>query len=206
MIATALRVTDADGLDALTMRRLGTELGVDPMAAYRHVAGKADLLDAIVEAVLAEIEIPEPGGRWDLWFGQLARNFRSTLLRHPHTLPVVSTRPPVTPAAWQPIEAALGVLVANGFDLQTASDAVDCMSYVVLGHAIAEVGVGPGPDSSSVDSSHVNSMGALDPSAFPHISAASTTTVHDSTAIFELGLDGLLSALRARQRATPGRH
>ena len=70
MIATALRVTDADGLDALTMRRLGTELGVDPMAAYRHVAGKADLLDAIVEAVLAEIKIPEPGGRWDVWFGQ----------------------------------------------------------------------------------------------------------------------------------------
>ncbi len=153
VVATALAVVDADGLSALTMRRLGTELGVDPMAAYRHVSGKADLLDAIVEAVLAEIEIPERTGPWDAWFARLARNFRSTLLSHPHTLPVVSTRPPVTPAAWQPVEAALAVLVDGGFGLQSASDAVDCMTYLVLGHVTAEVGVSPGPDSAQVDAS-----------------------------------------------------
>jgi AcrR family transcriptional regulator len=199
--AAALAVVDADGLPALTMRRLGSELGVDPMAAYRHVDRKAGLLDAIVEAVLAEIEIPARTGPWDAWFARLARNFRATLLRHPHTLPVVSTRPPVTPAAWQPVEAALAVLVECGFDLQAASDAVDCMTYLVLGHVTAEAGIGPGPDSRDVDASHVASMGVLDPSAFPHVAAAATTTVHDPTAIFELGLDGMLRALRAQRRA-----
>ena len=83
----ALAVVDRDGLDALSMRRLGAELGVEGMAIYRHFPNKAAVLAGIVEVLLAELVIPPPSNvPWQAVFREVSRAYRALLLRHPHAI------------------------------------------------------------------------------------------------------------------------
>ena len=92
LTAAALRIVDGDGLDALSMRRLGLELGVDPMAAYRHIPNKGILLDGIVEAVMAEIETDAVDASlpWPDQLRMLALSYLTTLMAHPHAAPLIA--------------------------------------------------------------------------------------------------------------------
>src|SRR6267143_2086131 len=90
----ALAVVDRDGLDALSMRRLGAELGVEGMAIYRHFPNKAAVLAGVVEALLGELVIPPPSGTpWQIVFREVARAYRALLLRHPHAIPLLAALP-----------------------------------------------------------------------------------------------------------------
>ena len=98
--AEALALVDEEGLEALTMRRLGARLDCEAMSLYRHVKDKADLLDALHAAVLGDLQ-PETAvdqrthkrqAEWRVLLGGLARALRSSLLRHPNVLPLFTTR------------------------------------------------------------------------------------------------------------------
>src|SRR5215470_10646554 len=93
----ALALVDEEGLDALSMRRLGARLGVEAMSLYRHVRDKADLLDAIHAAVLGDLGTVRSGGAaagdWRALVAHMASALRTTLLRHPNVLPLFGTRP-----------------------------------------------------------------------------------------------------------------
>ena len=88
-------VDGGEGIAALqlTMRRLGAELGVDPMTIYGHVPDKTALFDGLAELVLAEITLPRRTGEWTHDFRAVARAARATLLAHPHLIPLLGTRP-----------------------------------------------------------------------------------------------------------------
>ena len=192
VLTKALQIVDADGLDALTMRRLGAELGVDPMAVYRHVSDKAALYDGLVESVYAAIEYPPRTGDWSADFPALIRALRTTLLAHPSVVPLLGTRPVNSPGGFRAMEAALTVLLDAGFSPQDAADAVDCAARLVVGHVLAEAGSPPVPDLGGGEAEHRQRQAELPAQEFPGLTAVNQAGVrHDAGRLFEKGLRGL---------------
>src|SRR5215217_2964767 len=86
VLLAALAVADEGGLDRLTMRSLAQRLGAKPMSVYHYVANKEEILDGLVDLVFAEIELPEPTGRWREQMTKRARSAREVLRRHPWSI------------------------------------------------------------------------------------------------------------------------
>lgn len=138
LVSAALAIVDRDGLDALSMRRLGAELGIDPMAAYRHLPNKEALLDGVVEAVVAEVPLDvEPGSDWRMQLRQLVEANVRTLLAHPNTVPLIAQRPLTTPRSMLLVEKALEITSAAGIPLKDAILAVNTMGMLTAAFAIA---------------------------------------------------------------------
>lgn len=188
---------------ALTMRRLGTELGVDPMAVFRHVNGKAGLYDGLVESVYAEVALPPRHGDWAEDLMAIAWAFRATLLSHPNVVPLLATRPPATPAGFRVIEAAVTVLLGGGFSPQDAADGVDCAARLVIGHVLAQAG----PSLDGVDggeAEHVQTQAALSAEQFPGLAAVTRAGVrHDPERLFERGMQGVKRTLASQLQRLP---
>jgi TetR/AcrR family tetracycline transcriptional repressor len=206
VVAAALRIVDRDGLKGLTMRALGRELGVDPMAVYHWVPNKAALLDLIVDAVFAEIPLDRlqlPEGEWSVRFTYAARVFRDTLRRHPNALPVLATRPGLSPASMAPAEFAMELLRDAGFAPETAVYAVGIMSNFVVGLVLAEVGLPPGAGEDVSAEEQIAAMAALPPEEFPNVSALATME-YDFEQQFELGMRWIvigMEPLREKKRS-----
>ncbi|WP_210740436.1 TetR/AcrR family transcriptional regulator [Nocardia coubleae] len=140
---TAVAVADVDGLDAITMRRLATELGVAPMAAYRHVASKDEVLELMVDLVYGEVEYAAGDG-WRATLRELATALQALILRHPWltrlTAPELVYE--LTPNRMALTEYALTALHDDlGLDLDTAMAAARTVFAYVLGATGAEIGL-----------------------------------------------------------------
>jgi TetR/AcrR family transcriptional regulator, tetracycline repressor protein len=197
VVAAALRIVDRDGLKGLTMRALGRELGVDPMAVYHWVPSKDRLLDLIVDAVFSEIPLDGlqlPEGDWSLRFTYAARVFRDTLVRHPNALAVLATRPGMSEAAVAPAEFAIGLLREAGFALETAVYAVGVMSNFVVGLVLAEVGLPPGAAEDMSPQDQVAAMAALPSEGFPN-NTAMLAMEYDFDRQFELGMSWIVAGM-----------
>ena len=204
ILTAALRIVDEEGLERLTMRRLGAELGTDPMTVYHYVPDKAALFDGLVERVFSEVELPRPDGRWDDSFRALARAFRQTLLRHANVVVLVGTRPPISEAAFDLVEAATRPLLAAGFTEEQAADGVDCLGRLVIGHALTEAGRPPGGDVSGGEAEHVRAQQELSASRYPSLASVEQAAVaHDPNRLFELALRGLVLALDLQLKQNP---
>jgi AcrR family transcriptional regulator len=203
ILTAALRIVDEQGLERLTMRRLGADLGVDPMTVYHYLPDKAALFDGLVERVFSEVELPRSGGRWDESFRALAQAFRQTLLRHANAVLLVGTRPPISKAAFDLIEAATRPLLAAGFTAEQAADGVDCLGRLVIGHALTEAGRPPGGDVSGGEAEHVRAQQELAADRHPSlVSVERAAVVHDPNRLFELALRGLVLALELQLKQT----
>src|SRR5262252_10334550 len=95
VLAKAIAVADKNGIEALSMRRLGQALGVEAMSLYKHVANKDAILDGLLERVLAEVQLPQPGGDWEAELRRAAIALRDALARHPWACGLV-----MAPASW----------------------------------------------------------------------------------------------------------
>ncbi|MCP8708118.1 TetR/AcrR family transcriptional regulator [Streptomyces thermocarboxydus] len=135
----AVAVADAEGLDAVTMRRLATELGVAPMAAYRYVTGKDELIELMVDFVYAEMELPGETDNWRTTMHTLALRIREVLLRHSWVTRATWCAP--TPNQLAVPEAALAALDGLGLDADTAMVVYSTVTSYVHGAVNAEVGV-----------------------------------------------------------------
>lgn len=179
IVATALAMIDEDGLDAMSMRKLGTHLGVDPMAVYYHVPNKAALFDGVVEAVLRELD--EELALLPPDVVAMMTAYRDVLRRHPHALPVVSTRPIRTPGALVPFERILVSFLEAGFAPEAAVTAMTCAVEYTIGHVIAEVAEPYGGET------------PYDPELF-----ADSPAPLRASARYSVGLVSLVDGLRAR--------
>lgn len=140
ILEVALAVADADGVEALTMRRVATRLGVDPMAIYRHVKGKDDLLDGVVERLWHEV--PPPPRRPDAWAEPLrdyAHGLRAVVNAHPSAAPLLLTRPVMPRSALEATHTLLSNLQDAGFDELRAARILRSVSSAALGDALAAV-------------------------------------------------------------------
>jgi AcrR family transcriptional regulator len=133
VLRAAIGLADRDGIEALSMRKLGLELGVDAMALYRHIHGKDDLLDGVAELVVGEIERPEPGHDWKAALRQQAMAARRVMLRHPWARRVLEQRGTSGPASLAHIEAVLATLLGAGFSIEVAHHALHMLDSRIFG-------------------------------------------------------------------------
>jgi AcrR family transcriptional regulator len=193
IVDAAIRVIDAEGLEALSMRRLGAELGVNPMAAYYHVPNKAALYDLVLEAVMAGVDTSGIDATAPLaeQTKQAARAYRAAILRHPHTIPVLAARSVRSAAALRPVEPFLGILFAAGLTADEALAAVDAIAQYILGGVV-------GYYHHMVDSEvgEQREFEALDVAEFPHMSRVLAEGHYAGfDAEFEFGLDAIVRGL-----------
>ncbi|MEV5836292.1 TetR/AcrR family transcriptional regulator C-terminal domain-containing protein [Nocardia sp. NPDC052112] len=137
--ATALTVIDTAGLDGFTMRKLGTALGADPMAAYRHFTDQQDLFDGIAEAMFDELEMETLPWQqdWPELMSAYAHRLRSTLRRHPNAVPIFATRPVRSAAAIETGNWMLERLQGVGFTPAVALQFARCLREYVVGHILS---------------------------------------------------------------------
>jgi AcrR family transcriptional regulator len=120
------------------MRRLGAELAVDPMTAYRHLPNKDALLDGVMEAVITEIDLNvDRTAPWQDQLRQLIRSDLDTLLAHPNMLPLLARRPLNTPASLMLVETALQIMTGAGVPLREAVLATNTMGMLATSIALA---------------------------------------------------------------------
>ncbi len=140
MLAASLELADEQGLSAVTMQAVADRLGVTPMALYRHVANKADLLDGVVERILWEVALPDPADPWAERLAMLARGTRAAALRHPQVFPLLLQRPAVTPGARRTREAVYAALRDAGLEERDAVQLERILATAILGFAASEAG------------------------------------------------------------------
>ncbi|MCK9795668.1 TetR/AcrR family transcriptional regulator C-terminal domain-containing protein [Isoptericola sp. 4D.3] len=133
VVASAIELADAEGLDAVSMRRLGQVLGVDPMAIYRHVDGKEALLDAMTDTVVAQIQSVTDAGGWQASARATMLAARAAMLRHPWTAAVRRTRTEPTPAELRHLDTLLGILRNGGLSVDLTHHAIHALGSRVLG-------------------------------------------------------------------------
>lgn len=143
LLGAALEFTDAHGLDALSLRKLAAELGVQPMSLYTHVDSKDALLDGLVEAMTAELQMPRAGeSDWRAVLRGFAASLRDMVHRHPAAAPLLASRRVLTVHSLEVIDACLRVLRRAGFTEDRALEVLRVVHVYALGHALTEVSWG----------------------------------------------------------------
>ncbi len=133
VVRAGVELADRSGLESLSMRKLGQELGVEAMALYRHVRGKDDLLDGIVEAIVGEIEPSQPGEDWKTALRDQVMAARHVMLRHPWARRVLEERGMTGPAMLGYIESVLAILRSGGFSIDLAHHALHVLGSRIVG-------------------------------------------------------------------------
>ena len=138
IVRTAIAVADADGPEAISMRRIARELHAGVMSLYWYVGSKEELLDLMLESLEAEVEAPEPSGDWRADLRVFAHQMRAVLSRHPWALEFIGSRPPTGPNDARNLERLLGILAGLGLDARPTMDLLGTIATYVLGAVIQE--------------------------------------------------------------------
>lgn len=192
VLAAAVALADEDGIEALSMRRLGAVLGVEAMSLYNHVENKAALLDGILDRVVREVELPARTEDWDVQLRQLAHSFRRVGHRHPGVLPLFGQRAVSTVEGFAPLERAYEILREAGLSPDVALASFITVSSFVFGFAQTELGglreVAEGP---------TIHFGHIDLDEHPRLAEMGVAFANsDSDREFAFGLDLLVEGLR----------
>lgn len=204
VLAAALELVDAEGLDSLSMRRLGQELGCDPMSLYRYAANRDALLDGITEMVIDELDVFPDSPDWQAQLRRIAHDFRLLALRHPNVVPLLVTRPLSTPlglrplGVLRPLEQILALLTKVGFAPQDALHVYRAYYGFLYGHILNELQeliVDPGETEALLRLG----LHRLPPKDFPHLRALGPVLAsYDGEAELDTGLNVLLTGLTAQ--------
>ena len=196
VLRTALELVDREGVDALTMRRLGRELGVEAMSLYSYVENKQDLIEGVVEQVFKEMPLITPGpGSWQERLRINAAMFRSVLLRHPKALRLVAGRPLITEGTVAFVESALVELRSVGLDLATADRVLEVIASFTLGHVAENLG-------DEVRPARIHKGYEIDRVRFPNVRAVQDDHPPDPDAEFAIGIEFVIAGIE-RLLASP---
>ncbi|WP_031066912.1 TetR/AcrR family transcriptional regulator [Streptomyces sp. NRRL WC-3742] len=196
IVTAALRLIDEEGLAALSTRRLATELSVTGPSLYNHFATKDELLDAVVDSVIGEVDLSmfgEPAPQPEDWAQALrdwARSYRAALAAHPNIVPVLAQGPGRRPNALRLADAVFGHLVGAGWPRGQATRIGALMRYFVTGSALASFAAGFPADAEVYDAAD-----------YPHLGEAHRLAGHRGAVdegAFETGLEALLDGLTLR--------
>jgi AcrR family transcriptional regulator len=168
IVAEALRLIDANGVEALTIRRLADGLGVTPMSLYWHVAGKDELLELVGHAVLAEIELPGARGDWRDQLRDIHGAMFAVVLRHPNTADVLAGRARYGAGGLRLFERILSVLLGAGLSPEAAFDAYQSLYLFTLGFMVT---ANRGPEFRAGQAQGIAYLASLPETRFPAIHA-----------------------------------
>ena len=206
-LAVAVSLADVAGIEAVTMRRLAQELGVEAMSLYHHVANKEDILDGMVDAVFREIELPPAGTDWQTAMQERAKSARDAMTRHPWALAIMESRTSPGPATLRHHNALIGCLRQSGFSVQLAAHAFSLIDSYVFGFVLQEVNL-PFDDTTSVAEMEamVAAMLASFPAdEYPHLLEMTSQHVlkpeYSYSDEFDFGLGVILNGLAEKLKA-----
>jgi AcrR family transcriptional regulator len=203
VIEAALRIMDAEGLEAVTMRRIGRELGVEAMSLYNHVRDKDDILDGISDAVMSQFEVPSPTKDWSKDVRAMAREWRRLLGLHPAVMELLAERhkPLEGMHAYRPMDGALEVLHRAGLEPREATQAFNAMGGYIMGFVMMEQGLMPGHDREQHAHDHEALSQALQQAGLTRLSECFRYFAEcPSDEQFEFGLDLMVRGLQSRSR------
>jgi AcrR family transcriptional regulator len=207
VLQAAIALADKTGLEAFSMRGLAQELGVVPMALYKHVANKDDLLDGIVDIVFSEIDAPSAEEDWRSALRLRAISAREALKRHPWAIGLMESRHP-GPANLRLHNAVMGCLREAGFSFQAAIHAYSVQDAYIYGFALQEKNLGfetPEESAEKIDAQRAQVPAMDDHPYLREVAEQLQVAGYDYGAEFEWGLDLILDALE-RYRATGPDH
>lgn len=201
IVAAALRIMDEEGLEAVTMRRVGRELGVEAMSLYNHVKDKEDVLDGVAEAVMGGFEWEPTSEDWVTEARGAANEWRRMLRSHPNVITVLVERkhPLMSVEALRPMEVALDILIRAGLSEREAVQAYQAIGAYIFGFVTMEVGfLTPGSAGPAEGLSAEETARMMPPElpCFGRLLPWFATCDLDAT--FDLGLELLLEGIRAR--------
>jgi TetR/AcrR family transcriptional regulator, tetracycline repressor protein len=205
VVARALALVDADGLEALTIRRIAVDLGVTPMALYWHFRNKDELLDALVEHLFATVTlpaVPEVGGLdWSEQLHVALTAFATALRPHPALAPLTQARVLFSAPGLLMAERALGLLREGGFSAEQSAQIGGYLVGAVVTLVVAEPGVTTEPDlelRQSQTRARQAALRSLSPSDYPNVIACAEplTFCANDDAYFAQGIDLLIAGVR----------
>lgn len=193
VLRAALDLVDREGVNALTMRRLGRELGVEAMSLYGYVSNKEDLIEGVVEQVFRQMPLIRPGpGRWQDRLRRHASAYRKVLLDHPNAVRLVAGRPLTAEGTAAFVESALAEMRSIGLDLETADRVLAVIAAFTLGHVAEKVG---GQSRGGPDAHRPYGHDAVDSRRFPLLAAVGELKPTDYDREFDLGMDFIIAGL-----------
>jgi AcrR family transcriptional regulator len=207
ILETAVTMADERGIDSVSMRRVAQELGVVPMALYRHVANKDALLGGMVDVVVDEIDAPAGGPDWKTAVRDRILSARRVLLRHPWASRVMESRTEPTPTLLAYMDSMIGIFRAGGFSIDLTHHVLHTMGSRLFGFTQELFN-----DNTDADSAAVAEMFAAMADRYPSITELYLAVTHDDASVvgpgcddqfeFEFALDLLLDGIgRIRDRA-----
>jgi len=198
VLRTAVTFADESGIGSLSMRKLGDALGVKAMSLYNHVANKEDILDGIVDIVVAEIEAPEIGSDWKTAMRRRAISAHEVLLRHPWASMLIVSRVNVGPAMLRYVDATVGCLREAGFSYEMADRAWNAIDSHIHGFTLQELNF-PFKPSEYADTAK-SFLPQLPAEEYPYLRALAQKVIdggHHGIQDFGFGLELLLEGLEA---------
>jgi AcrR family transcriptional regulator len=208
VLQAAVVLADHEGIEALSMRRLAERLGVVPMALYKHVANKEELLDGMVDVVLGEIAPPPEGADWRTAVRERILSARRALLRHPWARPVIETRTGASPVVLDHMDSLIATFRAGGFSAVLTHHVMHALGSRMWGFTQEVFPSSPPPDDPEQRAAMFRQVAAR----WPHIEEiAGAGAAHDDGSVvgqgcddqfeFEFTLDLMLDGFeRLRQR------
>lgn len=189
VLKAALAIVDRSGIDALSMRSVAAELGVEAMSLYRHVANKDALVDGMVALILDEIEVPPTGTQWREAMTRRALSTRSVFLRHPAAAIIVESCATMTPSRLAYSDAVVGLLLADGFTASAAYKAFLTIDSYVFGFLLQELNW-PHPTETK-PAQDVATGPTVPPSLYPHFAEVMASVMQE---VGRLGLSASYEA------------
>ncbi len=200
-----MALADEAGLDGLSMRRLASELGVVPMALYKHVANKDELLDGIIDAVVSEIDLTPVEGDWKPAIRGRILAAREALLRHPWASEAIESRRNPTPAVLAYMDSIIGLLRAGGFSVDLVHHAIHALGSRILGFSQELFDDSPADPDAQEKAAHAMA------GTYPWLAEMALRVAHDEKTIvgsgcddqfeFEFALDLLLDGFERLRQA-----
>jgi AcrR family transcriptional regulator len=199
VLHAALDLADGSGIETLTMRRLGEELGFEAMSLYRHVANKNDLLDGMLDLVLAEWQLPDSRRDWMEAIRASALSVHDALRRHRWAAQLLMTGSHIRPARLRYMERLLGKLRDAGFDTETTYHVYHLLDGYIFGFSLWEIAYTTIP----LDAEAVSRLMQTIPWAeYPHLDEHRNQHMNDGrhreVNAFKVGLDLILDGLKKR--------
>lgn len=198
VVAEAIRLADRKGVHGLSMRRLAASLGAGAMSLYHYVANKDELLDAMIDVVFGEIELPPEDTDWQSAMRRRATSARQVLARHPWAIGLMESRTSPGPANLRHREAVTACLRKAGFSVVMATHANWLLDSYVYGFALQEASLPFDTADELADLTEDVFLPQLPPNQFPYLNesaAALLAAGYDPAEEFTFGLDLILAAL-----------